>query len=143
MVSMLRPLRLIGKTSSVRLIIEALLAAIPTLINMSMMSAMFFLGFALLFVGFFKGALYRCSLDPLGAKRRNRGIFFPVVGMDIVTRKDCLKAGGEWINSQSHFDRVTDSLVTLMHIGSGEGWIDVTLNIVSAQGIDLQQGKPS
>lgn len=24
--------------------------------------------------------------------------------------------------------------VTLMHIGSGEGWIDVTLNIVSAQG---------
>eukprot|EP00434_Breviolum_minutum_P002620 symbB.v1.2.002314.t1/scaffold107.1/size327550/30 len=81
MVSMLRPLRLIGKTSSVRLIIEALLAAIPTLINMSMMSAMFFLGFALLFVGFFKGALYRCSLDPLGAKRRNRGIFFPVVGM--------------------------------------------------------------
>eukprot|EP00913_Durusdinium_trenchii_P021919 g20596.t1 len=115
MVSMLRPLRLIGKTSSVRLIIEALLAAIPTLINMSLMSAMFFLGFSLLFVGFFKGAL-----------------------PDIVTRKDCLKAGGEWINSQSHFDRVTDSLVALMHIGSGEGWIDVTLNIISAQGIDLQ-----
>ncbi|CAK9081141.1 Sodium channel protein 60E (Drosophila ion channel 60) (Drosophila sodium channel 1) (Protein smell-impaired 60E) (Sodium channel 2) (DmNav2) [Durusdinium trenchii] len=127
MVSMLRPLRLIGKTSSVRLIIEALLAAIPTLINMSLMSAMFFLGFSLLFVGFFKGALYRCTLDPLGDLRP-----------DIVTRKDCLKAGGEWINSQSHFDRVTDSLVALMHIGSGEGWIDVTLNIISAQGIDLQ-----
>lgn len=127
MVSMLRPLRLIGKTSSVRLIIEALLAAIPTLINMSLMSAMFFLGFALLFVGFFKGALYRCTLDPLGDLRP-----------DIVTMKDCLKAGGQWINSQSHFDRVTDSLVTLMHIGSGEGWIDVTLNIISAQGIDLQ-----
>ncbi|CAJ1360541.1 unnamed protein product [Effrenium voratum] len=111
MVSMLRPLRLIGKTSSVRLIIEALLAAIPTLINMTMVSALFFLGFALLFVGFFKGALYRCTLDPIG---------------------------GEWINSQSHFDRVTDSLVTLMHIGSGEGWIDVTLNIISSQGIDLQ-----
>ena len=103
MVSMLRPLRLIGKTSSVRLIIEAifsvphratfkyvsscqsLLAAIPTLINMAclsrlvvctqhcpcwsvwccarfaelqtMVSALFYLGFGLLFVGFFKGSL--------------------------------------------------------------------------------------
>ena len=25
--------------------------------------------------------------------------------------------------------------VTLLHIGSGEGWIDVTLNIIGAQGI--------
>ncbi|CAE7702091.1 NaCP60E, partial [Symbiodinium pilosum] len=127
MVSMLRPLRLIGKTSSVRLIIESLLAAIPTLINMTMVSALFYLGFALLFVGFFKGALYHCSLDPQGDLRP-----------DIVTQKDCLKAGGEWINSESHFDAVTYSLVTLLHIGSGEGWIDVTLNIIGAQGVGMQ-----
>ncbi|CAE7685550.1 unnamed protein product [Symbiodinium sp. CCMP2456] len=114
MVSMLRPLRLIGKTSSVRLIIESLLAAIPTLVNMTMVSALFYLGFGLLFVGFFKGALYHCSLDP-------QGDLMP----EIVTQKDCLKAGGEWINSVSHFDAVTYSLVTLLHIGSGEGWIDV------------------
>jgi len=127
MVSMLRPLRLIGKTSSVRLIIESLLAAIPTLINMTMVSALFYLGFGLLFVGFFKGALYHCSLDP-------QGDLMP----EIVTQKDCLKAGGEWVNSVSHFDAVTYSLVTLLHIGSGEGWIDVTLNIIGAQGVALQ-----
>ncbi|CAE7752292.1 unnamed protein product [Symbiodinium microadriaticum] len=127
MVSMLRPLRLIGKTSSVRLIIESLLAAIPTLVNMTMVSALFYLGFGLLFVGFFKGALYHCSLDP-------QGDLMP----EIVTQKDCLKAGGEWINSVSHFDAVTYSLVTLLHIGSGEGWIDVTLNIIGAQGVGLQ-----
>ncbi|CAE7503653.1 NaCP60E [Symbiodinium natans] len=127
MISMLRPLRLIGKTSSVRLIIESLLAAIPTLINMTMVSALFYLGFALLFVGFFKGALYHCSLDP-------QGDLMP----EIVTKKDCLKAGGEWINSESHFDAVTYSLVALLHIGSGEGWIDVTLNIIGAQGVELQ-----
>eukprot|EP00931_Biecheleriopsis_adriatica_P017951 TRINITY_DN12706_c0_g1_i1.p1 TRINITY_DN12706_c0_g1~~TRINITY_DN12706_c0_g1_i1.p1 ORF type:complete len:1988 (-),score=424.40 TRINITY_DN12706_c0_g1_i1:49-6012(-) len=127
MLGVLRPLRLIGKASGVRLITEALLSAIPTLINMLFICTLFFYGWALLFVGLLKGALYSCSLDP-------HGDLMP----EIVTKKDCLNAGGEWLNSQSHFDNVFFSLVTLLHMGSGEGWIDVTLNAMASQGIDMQ-----
>mmetsp|Transcript_88982 Transcript_88982/g.157547 ORF Transcript_88982/g.157547 Transcript_88982/m.157547 type:complete len:1931 (-) Transcript_88982:53-5845(-) len=127
MAGVLRPIRLVSKSSGVRLIIEALLTAIPVLLNMVFICTLFFFGFTLLFVGIFKGSLWHCSLDPTGELRP-----------DIVTRKDCLRAGGEWQNHMSNFDNVGSSLVSLVHMGSGEGWISVILNIIGSNGIDMQ-----
>eukprot|EP00930_Biecheleria_cincta_P036747 TRINITY_DN25182_c0_g1_i1.p1 TRINITY_DN25182_c0_g1~~TRINITY_DN25182_c0_g1_i1.p1 ORF type:complete len:2126 (+),score=363.59 TRINITY_DN25182_c0_g1_i1:138-6515(+) len=127
MAGVLRPIRLLGKSSGVRLIIEALLTAIPTVINMAFISCLFLFGFALLFVGLYKGALYRCSLDPLGINRP-----------DIVTKKHCLQQGGSWDRDVSNFDNFGQSMVSVMHMMTGQGWIDVTLGIISTTGVEMQ-----
>lgn len=49
---------------------------------------------------------------------------------------ECLDYGGEWVNSDSHFDNVGDGLVTLFGVMTTEGWIDVMWAAVDSSKID-------
>jgi len=128
----MRPLRLVRRNKGLRIIVEALIKSFPTLCRVLAVSSLFYIGFAILFMNLLKGELWRCSLDPSGTQRP-----------DIVTRDHCLAAGGSWINARSHFDQIGSSIVTLLHVGTGEGWVEVMKDMVNSVGIDKQPRRNS
>lgn len=126
----LRPLRFVQRNKGMKILVEALIKSFPTLLRTLIVSALFYIGFAILFMSLLKGQLWRCSLDPHGDLRP-----------EIVTRDDCENAGGDWINARSHFDQIGNSLVTVVHMGTGEGWVEVLQDMVRSVGIDRQPRK--
>ena len=59
----LRPLRMISRNESLKLVVNALFRAIPELGNVTLISGLALLIFAILGINFFKGRFYRCSVD--------------------------------------------------------------------------------
>jgi hypothetical protein len=128
----LRPLRLITRNKGLRIIVEALMEAMPTLLRAIIISGLFYVGFSILFMNLLKGELWRCSLDPRGLERP-----------DIVDRRDCEALGGEWLNADSNFDHIGYSMVTALHMGTGEGWIEVLIDVVNSVGVEMQPRRNS
>mmetsp|Transcript_52829 Transcript_52829/g.115395 ORF Transcript_52829/g.115395 Transcript_52829/m.115395 type:complete len:2203 (-) Transcript_52829:222-6830(-) len=123
----LRPLRVVTKYKGIRNTVEAVIGAVPTMINLVMICMLFYFGWGILFVNLMKGALWHCSLDPTGTLRP-----------DIENKKHCLEAGGEWVNKNFNFDHIGNSLATLLHASTGDGWVEVMLAVTNSQGIDKQ-----
>lgn len=127
LVRVLRPLRLIKRFIGIRLIIESLIASLPTLANMVAIASLMYIGFGILLVNTLKGSLWACSLDP-------DGTLYPYID----TKDDCIAAGGKWEQNGPNFDNLGESLLVLIPAGCGEGWLDILLKVVNSRGIDLQ-----
>jgi hypothetical protein len=56
----LRPLRMISKDPGMKLVVNALLASIPSMSNVLLVCALIILIFSIMGVNFFKGAFFYC-----------------------------------------------------------------------------------
>ena len=65
MLRALRPLRVISKDPGMKLVVNALLASIPSMTNVLLVCSLIILIFSIMGVSFFKGAFYSCHVDPL------------------------------------------------------------------------------
>ena len=89
----LRPLRVISRNKGLKVGIQALFMAIPALVNVLIVSCLFYLIFGIIGVNYFKGTFFSCSFDPIMA-------FASEYSVDvIVTKYDCLNFGGAWVNA--------------------------------------------
>jgi hypothetical protein len=59
----LRPLRMISRNQGMKLIVNALLASLPSIMNVTIVCMLFILIFAIVGVSFFKGAYGHCVMD--------------------------------------------------------------------------------
>lgn len=59
----LRPLRMISRNQGMKLIVNALLASLPSIMNVTIVCMLFILIFAIVGVSFFKGAYGFCEMD--------------------------------------------------------------------------------
>ena len=59
----LRPLRMISRNQGMKLIVNALLASLPSMLNVTVVCFLFLLIFAIVGVSFFKGGFGFCELD--------------------------------------------------------------------------------
>jgi hypothetical protein len=57
----LRPLRVISRNEGMRTVVNALILSVPGVLNVAMLCGFFFVVFAIVGVGLFKGALYHCD----------------------------------------------------------------------------------
>jgi hypothetical protein len=57
----LRPLRAISRFPSLQLVVFAMVSAVPQILNVLVLCALFFMMFGIAFVNFFKGALSSCT----------------------------------------------------------------------------------
>lgn len=88
----LRPLRMISRNQGMKLIVNALLSSLPSMTNVTILCLLSLLIFAILGVGFYKGAFGSCSIT-------DDDILKTIKTMD-----DCLKKGGEWNVPDANFD---------------------------------------
>ena len=56
----LRPLRVISRNKGLKIGIQALFMAVPNIINVIIVSLLFYVIFAILCVNYFKGTFYKC-----------------------------------------------------------------------------------
>jgi len=96
-----------------KLIVNALLSSLPSMTNVTIVCCLFLLIFAIMGVDWFKGQFDFCSIED------------PDILATIITRQDCIDAGGDWINPKETFDNSLLGFRTLFEMMSTEGWIDV------------------
>ena len=122
----LRPLRVASRNEGLKIAIQALLASIPPIGNVLIISLLFLLIFAILGVNFFKGAYYYCQTD------------YSDLLSQVSTRRDCLNIGGVWVRIGANFDNVAIACIVLFEMMTTEGWTDVMANGVDATGIEME-----
>ena len=80
-----------------------------------MISALFFLIFAIIGVNFMKGLFYFCETSALS----------DLTGFDeanLDTKWDCLNYGGDWLTYDATFDDVSKSLVLIFMMSQCFSW---------------------
>lgn len=126
----LRPLRMISRNEGMRLVVNALLASLPSMTNVLLVCSIFLLIFSIAGVNFFKGTFYKCVDKPYLQMTKDI--------KEIITKQDCLDANGIWENSASNFDNSIKAMSTLFQMTTTEGWVDVMHDGIDSVGIDMQ-----
>jgi len=96
-----------------KLIVNALLASLPSIMNVTIVCMLFILIFAIVGVSFFKGAYGYCLLDDEEAMAK------------VTDQITCEENGGDWNNPIENFDNAKRGVLTLIEMMTTEGWIDV------------------
>jgi hypothetical protein len=116
---------MISRNEGLKLAVISLINAIPGIINVLVISLLFFLLFGILGVNYFKGAFFYCHKDNVVEELS-----------DIIeVSQDCLNSGGEWHNRNQNFDSVADAMLTLFEMSTTEGWINIMWYGVDSRGI--------
>ncbi|XP_074109967.1 sodium channel protein 60E isoform X1 [Cotesia typhae] len=124
----LRPLRAISRWQGMRIVVNALMYAIPSIFNVLLVCLVFWLIFSIMGVQFFGGKFFKC-LDKSGE----------LLDISIVnTKNDCLNLNYTWENSKITFDHVGVAYLALFQVATFEGWMEVMEDAVDARGVDLQ-----
>lgn len=128
----LRPLRAISRWQGMKIVVNALMYAIPSIFNVLLVCLLFWLIFSIMGVQFFKGQFYRC-VDEEGQR----------VDWKLVPNKEvcCQKAvthGYSWVNTVSNYDNVFEGYLSLLQVATFEGWMELMSYSVDAVGVDKQ-----
>ena len=142
----LRPLRVISKDEGMKLIVNALLASIPSMSNVLLVCSLFILIFSIMGVNFFKGTFFHCENAP--------GFTVEIDLDKVITKADCVdgqeamtfangtvvaaRPKGLWVNKSSTFDSTIEAMSTLFQMMTTEGWVDVMQDGIDNTGLGLQ-----
>ncbi|CAH1186251.1 unnamed protein product [Phyllotreta striolata] len=124
----LRPLRAISRWQGMRIVVNALMYAIPSIFNVLLVCLVFWLIFSIMGVQFFSGKFYKCVDDE--GERLNTSV--------VDNKWECLSKNYTWINSKISFDHVGIAYLALFQVATFEGWMEVMADAVDARGVDLQ-----
>ena len=132
----LRPLRVISRNKGLRIGIQALFMAVPNIINVIIVSLLFYIIFGIIGVNYFKGQFYSCSFgDSFMPTFLEPSSVFAAL---ITDKWQCLNLGGAWVNSDYHFNNLPEAVSTLFQMSTTEGWVDVMNQGVDSVDIDKQ-----
>ncbi|GFY38899.1 sodium channel protein 60E [Trichonephila inaurata madagascariensis] len=111
----LRPLRAISRWKGMKIVVNALMSAIPSIFNVLLVCLVFWLIFSIMGVQFFGGRFYRC-VDQMGNTLPVQ--VTPDVGQ-------CLTLNYSWVNRDINFDNVGNAYLALFQVATFEGWMEV------------------
>jgi hypothetical protein len=95
-----------------RIVVNALMYAIPSIFNVLLVCLVFWLIFSIMGVQFFGGKFYKC-IDEEGE----------VLPISVVNdRWQCMNLNYTWVNSKITFDHVGMGYLALFQVATFEGW---------------------
>ncbi|XP_065216673.1 sodium channel protein 60E isoform X2 [Planococcus citri] len=124
----LRPLRAIARWQGMKIVVNALMYAIPSIFNVLLVCLVFWLIFSIMGVQFFGGKFYKC-VNEEGERLEPE---------DVENKTQCLEKNYTWINSKISFDNVGIGYLALFQVATFEGWMEVMQDAVDATGVDKQ-----
>uniref|UniRef100_A0A4W3HRE9 Sodium channel protein n=1 Tax=Callorhinchus milii TaxID=7868 RepID=A0A4W3HRE9_CALMI len=130
----LRPLRALSRFEGMRVVVNALLGAIPSIMNVLLVCLIFWLIFSIMGVNLFAGKYYHCinTTDE------------SMIAIDIVNNiTDCLKMiefneTARWKNVKINFDNVGAGYLALLQVATFKGWMEIMYAAVDSRGLELQ-----
>ncbi|XP_025077610.1 sodium channel protein 1 brain-like isoform X3 [Pomacea canaliculata] len=124
----LRPLRIISHIWGMKVLVNAIMNAIPAIINAFLVSLIFWIMFGVSGVELYAGMFYKC-LDDEG-NRLNHSI--------IPNRSMCMAKNYTWKNSDINFDNILNGFLALFQVATFEGWREIIEDAVDTTKVDEQ-----
>ncbi|KAM4602262.1 sodium channel protein type 2 subunit alpha-like [Polymixia lowei] len=128
----LRPLRALSRFEGMRVVVNALLGAIPSIMNVLLVCLIFWLIFSIMGVNLFAGKYYYCV-------NTTTDEIFPI---DVVNnRSDCMALindSARWRNVKINFDNVGAGYLALLQVATFKGWMDIMYAAVDSRNLEDQ-----
>jgi hypothetical protein len=124
----LRPLRLVSKNEGMKTVVNSLLKSIPQLINVMLISLLFYMVFGILGVQIFRGSFGQCTDIATEWKKDCFGNYtFEEDGLEITKSR-------RWTVPYNNYDDVMKSMVTFFEISTLEMWPDIMFHAIDSRG---------
>ncbi|XP_041432758.1 sodium channel protein type 4 subunit alpha [Xenopus laevis] len=129
----LRPLRALSRFEGMRVVVNALLGAIPSIMNVLLVCLIFWLIFSIMGVNLFAGKYYRCI-------NTTTSELFEVNVVN--NRSECSALNHteqvRWVNVKVNFDNVGLGYLSLLQVATFKGWMDIMYAAVDSRNIEDQ-----
>uniref|UniRef100_A0A671YAC1 Sodium channel protein n=1 Tax=Sparus aurata TaxID=8175 RepID=A0A671YAC1_SPAAU len=128
----LRPLRALSRFEGMRVVVNALLGAIPSIMNVLLVCLIFWLIFSIMGVNLFAGKYYYCV-------NTTNDEVFPISVVNNMT--ECLNLindSARWKNVKINFDNVGAGYLALLQVATFKGWMDIMYAAVDSRDLEEQ-----
>ncbi|XP_013001731.1 sodium channel protein type 10 subunit alpha isoform X1 [Cavia porcellus] len=131
----LRPLRALSRFEGMRVVVDALLGAIPSIMNVLLVCLIFWLIFSIMGVNLFAGKFGRCINQTNGD--------FALVNWTVVNNmSECENQNYTghlfWVNVKVNFDNVMMGYLALLQVATFKGWMDIMYAAVDSREVNSQ-----
>ncbi|XP_063928643.1 sodium channel protein para-like isoform X2 [Zophobas morio] len=124
----LRPLRAMSRMQGMRVVVNALVQAIPSIFNVLLVCLIFWLIFAIMGVQLFAGKYFKCVDE-------NK----TTLSYEIIPDYNACKAENyTWENSRMNFDHVGKAYLCLFQVATFKGWIQIMNDAIDSREIHKQ-----
>ncbi|XP_034442102.1 sodium channel, voltage gated, type VIII, alpha subunit b isoform X3 [Hippoglossus hippoglossus] len=131
----LRPLRALSRFEGMRVVVNALVGAIPSIMNVLLVCLIFWLIFSIMGVNLFAGKYYFCFNDT------EEAYFHP---NDVNNKSECLalisanNTEVRWKNVKINFDNVGAGYLALLQVATFKGWMDIMYAAIDSRKVGDQ-----
>uniref|UniRef100_G1PL56 Sodium channel protein n=1 Tax=Myotis lucifugus TaxID=59463 RepID=G1PL56_MYOLU len=124
----LRPLRALSRFEGMRVVVNALLGAIPSIMNVLLVCLIFWLIFSIMGVNLFAGKFYYC-INTTTSER------FDISEVNNKSECDSLMYTGQvrWLNVKVNYDNVGLGYLSLLQVATFKGWMDIMYAAVDSR----------
>uniref|UniRef100_A0A8C2UF44 Sodium channel protein n=1 Tax=Coturnix japonica TaxID=93934 RepID=A0A8C2UF44_COTJA len=132
----LRPLRALSRFEGMRVVVNALLGAIPSIMNVLLVCLIFWLIFSIMGVNLFAGKFYYCVNTTTDER-------FEVDQINNYSQCEELiknNQSARWKNVKVNFDNVGFGYLSLLQVATFKGWMDIMYAAIDSRDV-LQQPK--
>ncbi|XP_065438772.1 sodium channel protein type 5 subunit alpha-like isoform X5 [Chrysemys picta bellii] len=130
----LRPLRALSRFESIRVVVNALLGAIPSIMNVLLVCLIFWLIFSIMGVNLFAGKFGKCINKTAGD--------MPLDSKVINNMSECIlynvTGNFYWTKVKVNFDNVGAGYLALLQVATFKGWMDIMYAAVDSRGCEDQ-----
>nr|CAD7424705.1 unnamed protein product [Timema monikensis] len=124
----LRPLRAMSRMQGMRVVVNALVQAIPSIFNVLLVCLIFWLIFAIMGVQLFAGKYFKCV-----------DLNLTTLSHEIIPDKNaCIAENYTWLNSAMNFDHVGKAYLCLFQVATFKGWIQIMNDAIDSREIGKQ-----
>uniref|UniRef100_A0A8B9QRM0 Sodium channel protein n=1 Tax=Anas platyrhynchos TaxID=8839 RepID=A0A8B9QRM0_ANAPL len=124
----LRPLRALSRFEGMRVVVNALIGAIPSIMNVLLVCLIFWLIFSIMGVNLFAGKFGKC----VNMTEENS-----VLNASINDFTDCTTYNNTgkifWVNVKVNFDNVGSGYLALLQVATFKGWMDIMYAAVDSR----------
>uniref|UniRef100_A0A8C2GV53 Sodium channel protein n=1 Tax=Cyprinus carpio TaxID=7962 RepID=A0A8C2GV53_CYPCA len=127
----LRPLRALSRFEGMRVVVNALIGAIPSIMNVLLVCLIFWLIFSIMGVNLFAGKFGRCV--------NRTGFIFN--SSFINNKSECLEMNSTqyyWTKVKVNFDNVGAGYLALLQVATFKGWMEIMYAAVDSRSVEEQ-----
>ncbi|NWZ63811.1 SCN2A protein, partial [Acrocephalus arundinaceus] len=130
----LRPLRALSRFEGMRVVVNALTGAIPSIMNVLLVCLTFWLIFSIMGVNLFAGKFYYC------VNTTNDVRFTPqeVSNKSMCENMNRTTGGVRWKNVKVNFDNVAIGYLSLLQVATFKGWMEIMYAAVDSTEVKKQ-----
>ncbi|XP_029767479.1 sodium channel protein type 5 subunit alpha-like, partial [Terrapene carolina triunguis] len=132
----LRPLRALSQFEGMRVVVNALVGAIPSIMNVVLVCLIFWLVFSIMGVHLFAGKFGKCVNLTEEKSELNKSI---------KNKQNCTAYNDThkiyWTNGKVNFDHVGSGYLALLQVATFKGWTDIMYAAVDSRGKEKQPKK--